>query len=194
MNFTTEYLGKLLLDYLNKNKDFSKIISIVKSNSKGNIYLIGGTVSRTLNRLIYGGKIELCDFDFIVDQVNEKISLPSEYTVDFEKFNNPTIHKLNSNIEIDIFPISDVKYIKENNLEPTIENFLNGSPFTIQSLAFDINTEKLIGDKGIQALKNKVFEINNKEAALYVAIRKGISIEERMKQKADSMNFTVNLD
>ena len=189
VNFTSENLGKILIERLRANRNFNEIISIVKNNSKGNIFLVGGTISRTLASELYGGKQKHQDYDFVVDVLNENLEVPKGWTVTHYKFNNPTFKK--DDIEIDIFPLSDHQYIKNNNLEPTIENFLAGVPFSIQSLVFDIKQEKLIGEDGIEAIKNRKFKVHNIESAKEVAKRKGISINERMMQKAKSMNFEI---
>jgi tRNA nucleotidyltransferase/poly(A) polymerase len=189
ISFTEENLCKILVEQLSEIKDFEEILSIVKNNSRGKIYLVGGTVSRTLVNAIYGGCQLDQDFDFVVDSLNEKLKIPSGWEVTYHKFGNPTIQK--DNIEIDIFPLSDHGYIKKNKLEPTIENYLDGTPFTIQALVFDIKHQKLIGKKGIEALKMKKFEVNNEIEAREVAKRKGVSINERMQQKADTAGFEV---
>lgn len=189
VEFTSENLGKILITRLRENKNFDEVISIVKNNSQGNIFLVGGTVSRTLASELYGGEQKNQDFDFVVDVLNSNLDVPKGWTVTYHKFGNPTLKK--DDIEIDIFPLSDHQYIKNNNLEPTIENFLAGAPFSIQALVFDINSEKLIGQDGLEALKNRKFKVHNIESAKEVAKRKNISINERMKQKAESMGFGI---
>ncbi|NQU79280.1 hypothetical protein HQ545_05950 [Candidatus Woesearchaeota archaeon] len=189
VEFTEEYLGELLLQKLKRIESFKQVVSIVRSNSKGNIYLVGGTVSRTLVNAIYGdGQIEQ-DFDFVVDKVNDELDIPEGWTVSYHKFGNPSFGK--GKVEIDIFPLSDHQYIKKNNKEPTIDNFLEGTPFTIQALAFDINNNKLIGKKGVEALKEKKFEVNNAVQAKELARRKGVTVNQRMLHKAKTMNFDI---
>ncbi len=189
VEFTTENLGRILINRLRENNNFDEILSIVKSNSRGNIYLVGGTVSRTLASELYGGEQKNQDFDFVVDVLNSDLKIPKGWVVTHHKFDNPTFKK--DDLEIDLFPLSDHQYIKNNKLKPTIENFLAGVPFSIQSLVFDIKNERLIGDDGIQALKNRKFKVHNIDSAKDVAKRKGISINERMLQKAKSMNFDI---
>jgi len=189
VEFTGESLGKILIARLRDNKNFDEIISIVKNNSKGNIFLVGGTISRTLASELYGGKQKNQDFDFVVDVLNDKLKIPEGWTVTHHKFGNPTFKK--DDVEIDIFPLSDHQYIKKNNLEPTIKNFLAGVPFSIQALVFDIKHEKLIGQDGIEALKNRKFKVHNVESAKEVAKRKNCSVNERMMQKAESMKFEI---
>lgn len=129
------------------------------------------------------------DFDFVVDSLNDSIEVPDGWDVSYHKFGNPTFKK--GDVEIDLFPISDHEHIKKNNLEPTIENFLAGVPFSIQALVFDVNSKKLIGKEGIRALEEKKFEVLNPETAREMAKRKALSLNEIMKKKADSMGFEI---
>ena len=194
VKFTEKYLGELLLRKLKQLEHHETVISIVKSNSQGNIYLIGGTVCRTLASAIYDGTPKKSiqkdkDFDFVVDKLNERLIIPVGWEVLYHKFGNPTLKK--DHLEIDIFPLSDQEYIKTNNKKPNITNFLKGVPFTIQAIAFDINNEKLIGKVGIMALKERKIKVNNLASAKEVAKRKGASINEIMLQNAKSMNFEI---
>lgn len=187
--FSEENLGKIFLDKIKANEDYKEIINLVKNNSQGNIYLVGGTVSRTLVCELYGGIQKNQDFDFVVDSLNENLVIPNGWKVTFEKFGNPTFKK--NQVEIDIFPLSDHEYIKKNKLEPTIQNFLDGVPFSIQALVFDIRNEKLIGKTGIESLRTMKYKVHNVESAKEVAKMKKVTINERMKQKGKSLNFEI---
>ncbi len=184
-----EQLGQLLLNRLKKNPYFTEVLSIVKNNSQGNVYLIGGSVSRVLANELFGGTLLSHDFDFVVDKLNSDLTVPNGWDVSYQKFNNPTFK--NGELEIDIFPLSDYSYIKQNNLKPTIENFLAGVPFSIQSMAFDIKKNILLGVDGIIALKNKTIGVHNEYSAREVAKRKNVSINQRMMTKAKSMGFDI---
>jgi len=189
VQFTEKFLGDLLVRKLEGLEYYKEVISLVKNNVQGNIFLVGGSVSRTLASAIYGGSQIDQDFDFVVDKLNDKLNIPEGWEISYRKFGNPTFKR--GDVEIDIFPFSDHKHIKENNKEPTISNFLEGVPFTIQSLAFDINTQKLIGSVGIEALRQRKFKVNNLDSARELAEKKGISINERMLQKARTMGFGI---
>jgi hypothetical protein len=75
-------------------------------------------------------------------------------------------------------------------LTPTIEHFFQGVPFTIQAMAFNIRTGELTGDIGIQALLNREYAVNNREEAQIMADAKGITINDRIVQKAKSLGLT----
>ncbi|MCK4650053.1 NUDIX domain-containing protein [Candidatus Pacearchaeota archaeon] len=189
VKFDEKSLSEILVKKLREIQEYKEIISLVKENSEGNIYIIGGAVSRTLARELYGGSQETNDFDFVVDKLNEKITASEGWEVSYQKFGNPTFKK--GNVEVDIFPISEHEYIAKKKLKPTIENMLEGVPFTIQALAFNIKNNELIGKEGIEALRNRKFKVNNIESAKNVSKRKGVTINERMQHKAETMDFGI---
>lgn len=189
VEYTHKSLSKLLKNLLRKDVAFNEALSVIKENSHGQIYLVGGTVSRTLVSELYGVSRQGHDFDFLVEKLNENLTSPSGWNVAYHKFGNPTFIK--DGIEIDVFMLSDHSYIKRNKLKPTIENYLEGVPFSIQSVAYDIKNEKLIGNEGIKALRSRKIKVNNIESAKSVAKRKNMSINERMAKKAKSMGFEI---
>lgn len=190
--YNEEELSRLLTQRLREMPWYPQAISLVRAHAQGRIYLIGGAVSRTLAAALYGGDPESSDFDFVVEQLDPDIDVPSGWQVSYHKFGSPTFSR--ESCEVDVFALSDHDYIRTHNLAPTIQNFLSSVPFTIQALAYDINTQRLIGDAGIRALQDRVFRVNNRETAEEVACRKGITVEERMRRKAESMGFGVETD
>jgi hypothetical protein len=73
--------------------------------------------------------------------------------------------------------------------KPTIENFIKHTPLTIQSIAYDIYEDKIIGEKGIQALLMKEVDINHTPQAEFYAQRKNKSLEQIILEKIKELNF-----
>ena len=180
-------ISKIFTDYIEKERNYKIAYDIVRKNSKGKIWLIGGALSRNLNQLIHGTPQHSFDFDFIVEKGVDKFDLPEGWDVRENRFGNPKL--VNGDMEIDYVPIKTVRYIIDNNLDPTIENVLEGTPFTIQSLAYDTETKKIIGDVGIRAFEEKVFEVNNMGRAKVLAKMKGVDLKDIILKKAESMGF-----
>ena len=180
-------LSKIFSEFIKKDKDFLEAYKIVKDNSEGKIWLIGGALSRNLVSLIYGGSKVSHDFDFIIEKPIKNIKLPKGWKIKKNKFGSPKF--IGPKIDIDFVPLDNVQHIRRKKLEPTIDNFLLGVPFTIQSLAYDIKKEKVIGKIGIKALKNKTFEVYDKDSASIYSKKKNLSIEKLIKKKAKSMDF-----
>lgn len=183
-------LGKLLESALKKKFEWHELCSqVVVQNATGGIWLIGGSVSRTLVKELYGTNQDGHDYDFICDKLSATVRIPEGWEVSYTKFNSPTFTKAETSV--DLWEIKNAERIKQNQLDPTIENFFAGVPFTIQAMAYDLVHHKLVGDIGIKALLDKEFKVNNLDSARELAKRKGTSIDQRMKSTADSMGFTV---
>jgi hypothetical protein len=184
-----EQLSLLLTKRLEAHPLWNEIIGkIIIPNTKGKVWLIGGSVSRVLCEELYGTKMEKFDFDFIAESVNKKIEEPKSWKIDYSKFGNPTFTR--EGCEVDLWPISDASWIKNNNIEPSIENFFGGVPFTIQAMAYDIKEKRVIGNLGIKALIARRFVVNNMTSAKEESKRKGTTVDQRMEYKAKSMGFT----
>ncbi len=185
-----ERLNALFRSALANLPGYPEALDIARKNTKGNLWLIGGTVSRLLVRELYGIPLHEFDYDFMCDALAAPLVVPDGWTVSHEKFfGNPTFFK--GTLEVDVWPLVTHRYIQNYHLEPTIENFLNGTPFTVQSLVFDVKKQRLVGDVGIKSVLDRTFGVNNLEEARFLAGRKSVSIDERMKQKAETMGMRV---
>ena len=158
---TEKELNSILIKELAESKAYQYALDIIRKNSEGKIWLIGGFIFRTLVNKLYGCKSPSKDFDFIVENITKPLMLPRGWQELETKFGNPKLKK--DNIVIDLISLNNVLSIQRRNLKPSIKNFLSGTPLTIQSIAFDINRQVLIGRIGIYSIKNRIVGINNRE-------------------------------
>ncbi|MCK4997664.1 hypothetical protein KAS08_05145 [Candidatus Pacearchaeota archaeon] len=184
-------ISKIFEKYIEQNKNYKTAYDIVQKNSIGKIWLIGGALSRNMNQLIHKTPQDSFDFDFIVEEKNDKINLPKGWTIKENKFGNPKF--IGENISIDFIPMKTFESIIRNDLKPTIENILSKTPFTIQALAYDTETKKIIGESGLRAFEKKIFEVNSLEDAKILADKKGIELNDLISKKAKSMGFKAVL-
>jgi len=169
-------------------EEFSEALEIVKKNSSGKIWLIGGFVYRTIASQLYGLPKPEVDLDFIVEYPVSDFDLPSGWRADKNRFGNPKL--VNGKKQIDYVPLGNIYSILQRQIEPTIENFLTGVPLTVQSVAYDINENRVIGEIGIDALQRKVVEANDLPFAEYAAKKKNKSLQAMIQEKADGLGFT----
>lgn len=158
---TTEELGALLGDYLNDNPVFGEVISLVRQNSEGKIWLVGSAVYRTLAHLIYGSALHIKDWDFLVERSTSSLSCASGWEGLRNRYGNPKFKK--DALVVDIFPLGNITSIKKRNLPPHLDHYLTGTPFTIQSIAFDVEHKALVGEIGIRSILTKTVSINYRE-------------------------------
>lgn len=171
---------------------FKEAANVIKNNSLGNIWLIGGFVFRTLAQQLYGAQKASCDFDFIVESPVDFFQLPDNYSTEFtNRFGNPKFISRNG-IIIDYIPLENIHSIREHKLQPTFDNFLSNVPLNIQAIAYDFDAQYIIGNPGIDALERKTVSVHNLHFAKQAAKRKRISLYSYIKEKADSLGFSAD--
>ena len=172
---------------LDSSEVYSEARRIILNNSLGGVWLIGGAVFRNLAYLVHTSKKPNVDLDFIVEHDKTPHILPEGWAEGINRFENPKF--FNANKQIDLIPLSNIYSIISRNLSPTIGNFLSGVPLTMQALVYDVKNEKLIGEKGLDALQRKVVEVNDLRFAKYAAKKKGKSLRQYIQEKADELGF-----
>lgn len=173
-----------------KDQVFLEVLDLVKQNSKGKIWIIGGFLYKNLASALCGGKIYNYDIDFIVEEKNDVLKEVSGWQIQINNYGSQNYVRNDNKMSF-----TDIrKAIRVSGLKnPTIKKFIEETPFNIQSIAYDINQNKVIGEKGIEALKSRIVKINNREQADFYAKRKGRKVEEIMKEKAKELNFGYEL-
>ncbi|MGD0728925.1 MAG: hypothetical protein ABR981_02515 [Candidatus Micrarchaeaceae archaeon] len=174
-------------NFLQKDPQFSEVFNIIKSNSEGNIWIIGGYVYKGITSEFYGSEISTKDYDFIVESKKGEPNLPG-WEISNSRYGNVKIH--NSKTSIDLVPLKNVFSIIKRNIDPTIDNYLTGTPLTVQSIAYDCSNKKIIGEVGCQSIEDKTVGINYYESAHKEASLKGITINDFIKSKSDILGFT----
>jgi hypothetical protein len=182
MDYTESFLK-----VANTFPEFKEAVEIVKNNSKGNIWLIGGFVCRSIIQDLYGIQMSQdVDFDFIVEEPKE-VQIPENWEMRMNSYGNPKF--IGPEYEIDFVPLNNIHSILRRNLEPTIENFLTGAPLNVQSIVYDVRSNKVIGDIGIKSIQDKIVAVNDPEQAKHRALKKGVTVEELVKDIADQFKF-----
>jgi len=183
--------------FLRESPEFPEVFDIVKRNSQGRIWIIGGFVYRNIIRNIYGElptPIEI-DIDFLIERSSKKRDLyaPSGWDLKITDYGNPYL--LRGKTRIDLNYLFSFHSIHARKLRPKFKHFFTGTPMDIQSIAYDL-TDKSVGVhgwRGINAIKRKIVRINNLEEAKFEVKNKGISIEDLVSQKAEELNFNYEL-
>jgi hypothetical protein len=171
-----------------KCPEFIESANIVRNNSRGSIWLIGGYVYRSVINQLYGISVSAdVDFDFIVENLVEPFDLPGNWNVDINSYGNPKFK--GPLFEIDLIPLGNIHSIQRRGIEPTIENFLTGTPLTVQAIALDLLKGEVIGEIGIQAISSRTVGINNEQQARHSAILKGKTVHSLIQDVANSLNF-----
>lgn len=183
----TDALGRILYESLARNEKYMDSLKIVRQNSAGAIWLIGSGVYKILLSALYGRTFRVKDWDFIVEKVSAPLKLENDWELAETKHGNPKLKR--SDFVIDLISLDNIHSIKERSIEPSIENYLSGVPLTIQSIAFDISANKLLGDVGVQSILQRTVGVNNEAEYNYAA---GIYGDRySVKHYADALGLRV---
>lgn len=183
--------SRIFSEVVEKNDEYNKAIAILRNNNMGKIWLIGGYVYRTLASQLYKIQPPKIDLDFIVEKAPQKPALPPGWWVEKNNFGN--YKYISKNLSLDIVPITNIHSIITNNLEPTIENYLLGTPLTVQSIAYDVTNKQVIGKVGIRAVSTRTVAIHNLGAIQYLSKKYDRSIDSYILEKANSLGFKAEI-
>lgn len=182
MDFT-----KVFLDEVSIDTAFNSAVEIVRKNSSGNLWIIGGFVYRTIVQRLYGVERGNVDLDFLISSPTPELQLPDGWKIEINHFGNPRF--VRGKTMIDYIPLSTVYYPLSFGCEPTVENVFAFAPLNIQAIAYDFDRDRIIGERGIDAIERKMVEMNHPVCLAECAKRKGMSVQDFIEQKARSVGF-----
>jgi len=169
---------------INEDIEFQRALKIVQKNSSGKIWVAGSFIFRNLASAIHDlPKPIFKDYDFIVEKITEKLEVDQGMKFTLNTFGGVKI--VSGPISIDIWEPKNV-YLAT---DPTIENYLKTVSINIQSIAYSIHDEKVLGDVGLRAILDKKIEVNNFNTLKYYTDKKGITPKDYIDQKIKSWGF-----
>ncbi len=190
-------LTKFFEQSFEKNENFLDAISIVRQNSDGGkTWVVGGLVFRNIvGALDPTNQENIFDFDFIIEkEINKgKLIVPKGWGLIETHFGDPRLVK--GNMQIDIWSLNkaidpgDKGAIENMTTNEKLESYFRRVPLTIQAIAYDVENKKIIGEKGIKAIKDKLIEVNKPEECLSFCKARKISVRNFISKKAKDLNF-----
>jgi hypothetical protein len=173
-----------------QDKVFLEVLDLVRQNSNGKIWVMGGFLYKNLATILYGGKTYNYDIDFIVEDKMTPLKEAAGWEIQTNSYGNQNYVR-----EKNKMSFTDLKKaIRVNGFKnKTIEEYVKGTPLNIQSIAYDLEENKIIGEKGIKALLSKTIKINNAKNADFYAKMKGKKLGDIIKEKAKELDFTYIL-
>lgn len=178
---------KIIQDCVCSDENFSEVLSVVRANTHGKIWLIGGFIYRNIAAKLYGTVPVIKDYDFLVGELSEKEFVCPGWQVNFSTFGSPKLQK--GKLSIDIVPLGRLFNVMNKGYEPVLDTYLKEVSLTVQSIAYDMEQKKLIGEQGIKALLTKTVAVHNKEMLSYYVAKKNLTLEAYIKDKADTLGF-----
>ncbi len=184
-----QYLEEKLQPYL-KDQIFLEVLDLVERNSRGKIWLTGGYLYRNLITAIYGGETYNYDIDFIVEERSETLQVIPGWNIKINNYGVPNYERTANRVSItDIRKVVRIEGLKSF----TIENIIAGTPLNIQSMVYDLRENRIIGRKGIEALRTRLIKVNNIAQAKFYAERKSKELRDIIMEKAKELGFNYRL-
>ena len=182
---------------------FQNILTILRTNKAGRVWLVGGTIYRTLARFLYGKLPQLNgdpDYDLTyTNKLPHKLSLPSCWT--FEPKPNHTPEPFdpydkdrltNGKAKADLIHLEEWWIFDKLGCAPTLESYLDTVPLDIQAIAYD-PVDRVFHDAGCRdALESRTVRIRCPQNAAIAAQRAILpNAHAYAELKARSLGFTV---
>jgi hypothetical protein len=188
MEILREKLVEIVNSLILPDKDFQEALDIVKDNSSGKIWLIGGFLYKNLAHVLYGSNKSTKDFDLMVEKANYKLTLPKNWEIKKNHFDG--LKFVNKIKQIDFIPLERICYCEGC---PSIDNFLQSGGLNIHSLAYDIFNNEIFGEVGIKALEQKIITSYNLRVLEEGTSRYGKTPNDMIKEKAKELGFEAQL-
>ncbi|MDP3963448.1 MAG: hypothetical protein Q8Q39_03045 [bacterium] len=184
---TQKLYTDLFRGFVKDRSEYYEALRVARMNARGKIWVVGGYVFRSLAHVLYGTSLPESDVDVIVERLRGSLTVPSGWRVTHNRYGNPKF--VSGKREVDIIPMGNILSILRRRLPATIEHFATGTPLTIQSIAYDVDEQRIIGEIGMRAIMNRMIAINDPVQARLYAERKEKSIKKIIREKAESLNF-----
>lgn len=192
---------RILQEKISSDLLIQKALSLAQKNtSSGRLWLIGGQVYRTIIEFLYGIPEKECvDVDIIVELLNtyDKLFVPQGWALTQTSAGSPRFKY--RNIQIDLIPLDkavhpdDIPRVSNLSSDEKILSYLRRTPLNVQSIIYDLVSQKIIGDIGIAAIETQTVAVNCEEKCVNYCSRHNLSVEEFVTQKAIELGFSAKL-
>jgi hypothetical protein len=185
--------SQLFTRFVSDSSYFLQAIEIARANSGGNIWIIGGFVFRNLAAALYSGVEYHSDIDLVSDiALNTELRCPIGWSMRKNSYGTPKFER--GDYSIDLSSLVGWSSIERRKLRSSITNALSGTPLTVQSIAYDVQRQQILGEIGINAVVSRTVAVNNREQAEIYAERKKKPLRQIISEKAQALGFTPIYD
>ncbi|HKZ33724.1 MAG TPA: hypothetical protein VJ142_00600 [Candidatus Nanoarchaeia archaeon] len=193
-------------EYLDNFPEWSEISEIARRNSydmgrQSRIWIIGGFVYRPIIKTLHRDIREppQIDVDLLIERgtASEEIYAPKGWEI--KRTQSGFFYLEKGNVRIDpnylysFHSISSVATAMGS--LPQFRHFFKATPMDIQSIAYDLTNKEVgvIGKRGIESIRNMIVRINYMEEAQFESQKRGLSLEDFVKEKAEELGFSYDL-
>ena len=191
----TSLFERSLVDY-----PFDEFLEIARQHSEGKIWVIGGFVYRNIIKELYGTPYEKkpIDIDFLVEIHKTKTKCPEGWVDGRTTIGDLSFSKGNE-YRIDLNGLVNFHSIISRDFPEEIQSFYSGTPLDIQSISYDCEKRIVEGEVAIEAIKERVVQVNYIKEAQWEAKRiseklgHSFSVPDLVRRKAGELDFDFKL-
>ncbi len=190
-------LTDLFLESVSGDKFWEQAQGIVMDdyNTVGPRYVIGSFIYTRLLKLLHNPEIEEAkDINYLMQNHKPKyqLSLPEGWRVKPEK-GMPKVFSNDGRL-VSISTLKSFYYIMNGNGEHKIGLYFDKVPFNLHGIAFDLQSNRIIGKEAIEGIIEGVVKVSNPEAAKYYANKhKEKTLREHLADKAKKLGIRYRL-
>ena len=189
--------ARYFLEGIKKDPKFILALEIVRKNSSGKIWVIGGAVYKTIISELYGYEIKRePDYDFIVEKVADELFVPEGGEVFVSGGGNPRI--VFDDVQLDIVPLDNAVSSRDKprlngmNVDEKLRSYFRRVPLSVQAIVFDMKDKNLFGDVGLESIRDKKIRIIDKLELESYCSRHKISCERYIDKKVGCLGFELD--
>ncbi|MDO8564062.1 MAG: hypothetical protein Q7R87_03575 [Nanoarchaeota archaeon] len=186
-------LTDIFLESVSNDRFFQLAQGIVKDDrhTTGPRYLVGSFIYRKLIKLLHNPDlVEPKEINYLVSKHKSKDTfiLPEQWNVKHNK-GRPYISS-NDGRKVTVSTLSSFHFIRDDQRGENIGNYLGYVPFNINAIAFDLQSNRIIGKSGIEAISERILRISNMDAVKHYIKKNNIDdIDRHLREKAESLGF-----
>lgn len=182
---TTYPRAQALLKEMVRSNPYREVLSGVIAASRGAVYLIGGFVYRSISECMYGTPRSVQhDMDFCIDGTVNAAMLRRCFSSVVRHSRYDAFRIVHRGIKADVFELRNFVDVVKHNLPASIHTYLKSVPLSVQSIAYDTRSCRIIGDEGMSSILKAEVSVNNPDKLL-----DGSFSISKAKRKAAELGF-----
>ena len=140
------------------------------------------------------GDFPFRDFDFIVEEFDPDFRVLPGWEKQVNTFGGIKLVRRSpfrdQMIVVDMWKLSQHEPCRRHGLSYTIENVLQLTPLTIQSVAVELRSGRIVGEVGIRAIRSRTVAVNHLQEAQNYCRVYDTTLESFISKKAREYDFT----
>ncbi len=203
-----EHLGKKVMDRIVLEPEWPKALEVARGNARGELWLVGGKVYRTLAEALHGkvAGASKCDFDFLATDKTAMPMVPKRGDDDrpmmlgrqdsWEVSDRPARlgtmdigtrkFRLNGRDLVDLLTLD---LPRRRGTTADIDGYFRTVPFDVQAIAIDVATGRIFGP-GIEAVRSRRVSVNNEQEFTAYSERAGSLPKDLLEERSWSLGFS----